>query len=309
MAYLFVHFREKKEPDGEQVHFALSKDGFNWTSVNGGKPVLNSLKGECGVRDFTVARLEDGSFVIMATDLSLANCFKTKYHKSWGEITVHGSHELVLWRSEDLVHWSEQEMITLGGNELGCRWAPDVVFDRERGDYVLHWSSSRESNDFGNKAIYYSRTKDFKKFTAPELLYEKENSGVIDSCIVYESGYYYMFIKSEGRPKRNILFRSKSPIGPFERMTSFDKEMLKIKPGVYEAPTAFKLPDGKWCMMIDFYGKKGEAQGYVPYVSDDISTGIFIASDESFSFPYGFKHGTVLEITDEEYDRINNFKF
>ena len=27
--YLFVHFREKTTPDGEQVYFALSRDGFH----------------------------------------------------------------------------------------------------------------------------------------------------------------------------------------------------------------------------------------------------------------------------------------
>ena len=39
-AYLFVHFREKTTPDGEQVYFGVSKDGFNWEEVNGGAPVL-----------------------------------------------------------------------------------------------------------------------------------------------------------------------------------------------------------------------------------------------------------------------------
>ena len=40
MPYLFTHFKEKLTPDGEQVYFALSKDGFNWTEVNGGEPIL-----------------------------------------------------------------------------------------------------------------------------------------------------------------------------------------------------------------------------------------------------------------------------
>ena len=29
-----------------------------------------------------------------------------------------------------------------------------------------------------------------------------------------------------------------------------------------------------------------------------------IRSDASFSFPYGFKHGTILTISEEEYERI-----
>lgn len=34
-AYLFVHFKEKPTPDGEQIYFGLSRDGFHWQSVNG----------------------------------------------------------------------------------------------------------------------------------------------------------------------------------------------------------------------------------------------------------------------------------
>lgn len=34
MSYLFVHFREKYTEDGEQVYFALSKDGYCWERVN-----------------------------------------------------------------------------------------------------------------------------------------------------------------------------------------------------------------------------------------------------------------------------------
>lgn len=36
-AYLFVHFREKRTPDGEQVYFGISRDGFHWDTVNDGK--------------------------------------------------------------------------------------------------------------------------------------------------------------------------------------------------------------------------------------------------------------------------------
>lgn len=307
--YLFVHFKEKSTPDGEQVYFALSRDGFNWEAVNGGAPVLWSVKGDCGVRDFTVKRVKGGKFVILATDLSLAYGMDGKYHEDWGEISTHGSHQLVLWESYDLVHWAKQRMITLGGDELGCRWAPDIVYDKAKGDYILHWSSPDRANGFGDKAIYYSRTADFETFSEPQLLYRKEDSGVIDSCIVEEKGVYYMFIKSENKPKHIILLKSDSPTGKYERVTAFDKEMNALKPMVYEAPTAFKLSDGRWCLMLDYYGVRGKGQGYVPFVCDDISTGVFTRSDSEFSFPYGFKHGTVLEITEAEYERIKKYNF
>ena len=129
-AYLFVHFKEKKTPDGEQVYFALSTDGFNWEQVNGGQPVLWSEKGDKGVRDHTIVRTKYGKFYILATDLSLANCLNTKYKGSWENIGREGSKCLSLWESDDLLNWSEQRMIELGDEDFGCLWAPDVIYDR-----------------------------------------------------------------------------------------------------------------------------------------------------------------------------------
>lgn len=307
-AYLFVHFKEKTTPDGEQVYFALSTDGFHWEKVNGGEPVLESRLGEKGVRDHTIVRTKEGKFYILATDLSLANGFNTKYNGSWEKITREGSKSLSMWESGDLVHWSDQSMIKLGGDEFGCVWAPDVIYDSAEDDYVIHWSSSHASNDYGNKAIYYSRTKDFKTFTKAELLYRKEDSGIIDSAIYEENGRYYRFLKSEANPATLILETGDTLTGGgYTRIQAFDEEMAKLQQGVYEAPTAFRLKNGKWCLMLDFYGVRGEGQGYVPFVADTLESGRFIRSDESFSFPYGFKHGTILSITQEEYDRIRSF--
>lgn len=305
-AYLFVHFKEKKTPDGEQVYFALSTDGFNWEQVNGGQPILWSEKGDKGVRDHTIVRTKNGKFYIIATDLSLANCLHTKYRGSWENIVREGSKCLTLWESDDLVNWSEQLMIELGDEDFGCLWAPDVIYDQIEQDYVIHWSSTHRSNHFGHKAIYYSRTKDFESFTKPQLLYRKEDSGVIDSAIYEENGMYYRFLKSEANPTGIILQKGETLTGEYATIEEFNGEMAKLGHTAYEAPTAYKLSNGKWCLMLDFFGVEGEGQGYVPFIADEMDSGRFIRSDESFSFPYRFKHGTVLSITMEEYNRIKN---
>jgi sucrose-6-phosphate hydrolase SacC (GH32 family) len=307
-AYLFVHFKEKKTPDGEQVYFALSKDGFNWEQVNDGLPVLWSNLGDQGVRDHTIVRTRSGKFYILATDLGLANGFDTKYRGSWGNIGREGSKCLAMWESDDLVNWSEQRMIPLGDEDFGCLWAPDVIYDHRNEDYVIHWSSAHASNNYGHKAIYYTRTKDFESFTEPKLLCRKDGSGIIDSAIYEENGLFYRFLKSEADPASIILQKGKTLTGEYTRIEAFDAEMAKLESTAYEAPTAFKLADGRWCLLLDFYGVQGEGQGYVPFIADDIDGGVFIRSDASFNFPYRFKHGTVLSITSEEYDRIRRIK-
>lgn len=44
MAYLFVHFREMWTEKGEQVYFALSKNGYDWEIINDGNPVITAKK-------------------------------------------------------------------------------------------------------------------------------------------------------------------------------------------------------------------------------------------------------------------------
>ena len=84
--YLFVHFREKTSPDGEQVHFAISRDGFHWQALNGGHPVLWAYYGDRGVRDMTIVRDHtSGKFHIFATDLSLSYGMRNQYQHSWRE--------------------------------------------------------------------------------------------------------------------------------------------------------------------------------------------------------------------------------
>ena len=308
--YLFVHFREKSSPDGEQVYFALSRDGFTWESVNNGRPVLWAFYGDKGVRDFTIARLPDGNggekFFIVATDLSLAYGMRNQYKHSWAEIGRNGSKNFSVWESTNLVDWSEQRLAKVGTDDFGCLWAPDVIFDPGQKDYILHWSSSHAANNYGNKKIYYSRTKDFTAFTKPEILYQKDDSGIIDSAMYREGSYYYLFVKSEANPSRIILLKSAGITGPWQRVEQFDKSMSVLQEGLYEAPTAVRLDNGKWALFLDYYGAKGQGQGYIPFIADSLQSGDFKRSDAQFSFPYGFKHGTILSITEEEYQRIKS---
>lgn len=309
-AYLFVHFKEKTSPDGEQVYFGISKDGFHWEEVNEGKPVLWTYYGDKGVRDFTIIRnKKNGKFYIFATDLSLSYGMRNQYHNSWAEIGKYGSKYFSVWESEDLINWSEQRLVKIGNEDFGCLWAPDIIYDREKDDYVIHWSSSHVCNNYGSKGIYYSRTKDFDHFSKPELLYRKEDSGVIDSAIYEEDGMYYMFVKSEHNPAKNILLKSEHVTGPYERIEEFDRSMEPVQAGVYEAATAMKLENGKWCLFLDYYGVRGAGQGYVPFIAESLASGKFVRSDESFSFPYGYKHGTILTITMDEYERIKNYSW
>ena len=95
MAYLFTHFIGE-QPQGEQIYFSLSKDGLHWKDLHDGKPVICSEVGECGLRDPFLIRKADGSgFVIIATDLCIAN------GRGWDAAVKTGSKNLAVMESKD----------------------------------------------------------------------------------------------------------------------------------------------------------------------------------------------------------------
>ncbi len=304
MPYLFTHFKEKITPDGEQVYFSVSRDGLNWEKVNSGKPILESIMGEKGCRDIEIVRLKDNSFVILTTDLSIAYRMDENHQVNWKKVNSTGSKCLCMWKTKDLINFSEQRLIYLGRDDFGCMWAPEVFFDEENGEYLIHWGSTVKEDNYTHMSIYCSTTKDFESFSEPKLFFTKDNE-ILDTHLRKIGDTYHLFYKNAERPSMNMHATSKNLYGPYENDEAFEKYMEMFgNAGCYEAPTTLTLPDGRWCLMLDFFGCEREKMGYVPFISKKPGDSNFKMSKESFSFPYGFKHGGVIEITNEEYDRL-----
>ena len=304
MPYLFTHFKEKLTPDGEQVYFSVSLDGFNWEMLNSGEPILTAEKGSKGCRDIEIARLFDGSFVILTTDECIAYRMDENYQVNWKIVNRTGSKCLRMWRTKDLINFSEEALLPIGTENFGCLWAPEIFCDEENMQYLIHWGSTVSEDDYSHMSIYCCTTKDFKTFSEPRLFFTKDNE-ILDTHIRKINGVYHMFYKNAERPSMNMHATAKDLFGPYEHDKAFEDYMASLeKPGSYEAPTTFVLPDGRWCLMIDFFGCEKAKMGYVPFISEKPGAASFEMSKESFSFPYGFKHGGVVEITDEEYNRL-----
>ncbi len=307
MPYLFTHFKEKLTPDGEQVYFAVSKDGFNWEQLNGGNPILTAEKGFRGCRDIEIARLLDGSFVILTTDELIVDRMDENYHVNWKIVNRTGSKCLRMWRTEDLINFSEETLLPIGTENFGCMWAPEIFVDAEKGEYLIHWGSTVKEDDYSHMSIFCSRTKDFVSFTEPEMYFTKDNE-ILDTHIRKIGDTYHMFYKNADHPPMNMHATSESLDGPWKHDEAFEEYMASLgNAGSYEAPTTIILPDGRWCLMLDFFGCEKAKMGYVPFVSAEPGDSNFTMAKESFSFPYGFKHGGTVEISDEEYERLKDY--
>ena len=294
--YLFVTFKGEQSPMTEQIHFGISQDGRNWSALNGGEPTLVSRIGERGVRDPYLLRGHDGhTFYIIATDLSI------HLNHDWNRATHRGSKSIVIWESADLVRWSAPRLVKVAPDDAGCTWAPEAVYDEDARDYLVFWASTTRSDNFEKQRIWGSHTKDFRSFSKPFIYVEKPTT-VIDATIVRDNGRYYRFIKDE-KLKAITMESSEKLAGPWADVPGFSLERLTG----YEGPECYPVErgaDGKpssWCLILDHYSK---GDGYQPFTTNSLADGNFSAG-QGFSFPFHFRHGSILPLTKDEFDRVS----
>lgn len=292
--YLFAHFIGE-EKDGEQIYFSLSRDGLHWKDLNSGRSVLYSRTGTCGARDpFLVRNTLNGAFYLIATDLRI------EAGKGWKAAREEGSRSLIIWESKDLVHWGRERSFQVGIPGAGCVWAPEAVYDQDKKAFLVFFASltKREGEAEGKHKIYAAYTEDFISFSETFLYMERENH-VIDATILESGGRYYRVSKDETE-KTLILEVSDSLLGEFVQIKS---PVLSALKGV-EGPEGYLLPDGRtWCLMADQFAT---GKGYLPMVTEDLATGDFrILTPEEYDLGANRKrHGGILKITDEEYERL-----
>jgi hypothetical protein len=294
---LFVTFKGEQTPLSEQIYFALSADGRNWTALNDGKPVLVSELGEKGVRDPFLVRAHDGErFYLIATDLSINR------NRDWKRAVRAGSRSIVIWESKNLIQWSKPRLVAVAPKDAGCTWAPEAVYDDENGEYLVFWASTSQADDFSKHRIWAARTRDFRKFSEP-FVYIDKPTAVIDTTIVRDRDRYYRFTKDE-QYKAITMETSERLTGPWIDVPQFSLAKLQG----YEGPEAYVIEPGTagtppvWGLILDHYSA---GRGYQPYVSRNIASGKF-EPGEGFSFPFPFRHGAVLPVSAEELTRLQD---
>jgi hypothetical protein len=303
--YLLVHFVEDHEGHSEKIYFSLSDgdDPLRWTRVNGGEAILESTLGTTGVRDPYLVRGEDEAFII-ATDLRVW----TGAEHDWDGWTRRGSRSLVIWRSTDLVTWSEPWLAEVAPPTAGMAWAPEAMYDPATGEYLIYWSSTLyDDADTAHAGASYSRilaarTTDFRTFgEAFPIADFGPGRGVIDLTMVAHEGRVHRFLKADDE---RCLFHE---VGSGPAASDFEMVTERIAQDLYEhveAPLIFFDPKaGCWYLWVDQYSDW--PQGYIALRAENLESGDWQpVPREEFALPANTKHGVVVPLRDGEWDRL-----
>lgn len=291
--YLFCYF-VGNHPHEERVHFAISKDGYNFTAVNENKPIIIQTKGKKCCRDPFIFRDNDGVFHIIATDM--------KSEEGWAN-----NNSMVMWDSVDLVHWTNEIIIDFSNFEetknANRVWAPQVIFDKFKNEYMVYWTHNNADDDL-DTITWYAYTKDFHTFTTPPQVLFKPKSGMcaIDADIIEHNGKYYLY-QADGEKEAICYCVADRPDGPYYEP---DSNKVSVADTALEGNCIYRiLGTDKFVMIADQFQKGGY------FMQETIDLMNFSKVDESrFSLNHlNPRHGSVLYITEQEYELLEISKF
>ena len=306
-AYLFAYFRDDaKSTNGENIFYAVSKDGYNYESLNGGVPVASASQGTGHSRDPYIMKAQDGAeykYYMVATDANTTNNYNNTGLHTWG--------------SNDLIHWDELANPQFATNKGGgsktitnlC-WAPEAIWDPVAGKYMVYFSSN-EADSAANESskIWYSYTSDFKNFDEKQLLFDP-GYGVIDADITpYKNGYVMMYKKEAksdpGAKKVWYTFKTgKSPSN--SDGVEYDAANAKVFESVTntqaEGPQVFPISGtSSYGVLVDYFSDGGFGFSY----TSDFESYSKISADNCSINHLNPSHGCIIPISDMEYYKLS----
>ncbi len=288
--YLFVYFTGNPMPM-EQICFAVSEDGYNFETLNCGKPILDSkvISSTGGVRDPHILRSADGkNFYMVATDMVSAN--------GWDS-----NRAMVLLKSKDLVHW-KHNVVNIqkrypDQGRLKRVWAPQTIYDPKAGKYMVYWSMKYGAN--GHDVIYYAYANDdFTDLaTDPKPLFlPADGQSCIDGDIIYKDGVFHLFYKTE---EHGNGIKSATTTDLTSGKWDEQPDYKQVTDEHVEGAGVFKLNDSdKYIMMYDVY----KAGRYEFAETTDLIK--FHPASKPVTMNFKPRHGTVMPITAKELKRL-----
>ena len=271
------------EPATDGLRFIYSRDGWTWQPIDG-----IWLKPEVGrqkvMRDPSIIRTPDGMFHLVWTS-------------SW-----RGDKGFGYASSRDLVHWSKQRFIEVMTDTTTVNvWAPELFWDDVKQQAVIVWAScipgkypDGQEDHKNNHRLYYTTTKDFKRFAPAKLMIEPGFSSIDATLVKRGNKDYVMVLKDNTRPERNIkVAYAKSPYGPWSKASeSFTGKMMEGPTTVKVTRNTGKSKEDGWLIYYDRY----ELKDFGAHFTKDFLT--FEDVSNKVSVPNLHKHGTIFQ-TDE----------
>ena len=312
-AYLLTYFKD----DTHSLYFAVSDDGYTFTDVNGGKPIIagDTIAQQRGIRDPHIVRGPDGAFYLAMTDLHIYGKEKGFRSTKWERDDSYGwgnNRGFVLMKSFDLIHWTRSNVIVqdlFPDLDVACAWAPQTIYDSETGKMMLYFTMRIGGG--GKTKLYYAYTDDdyTTLLSRPKELFQYPDTTkqILDADITrLLNGRFVMFYVAQENPGGIKMAVSDK----INRDYVYQPEQIDFEPRACEAPNVFKrIGENKWVLMYDIFSVNPHNFGFAE--TADFKTFTHLGHfDKGVMKRSNFevqKHGAVIQLTKDEADRLKSY--
>ena len=298
--YLFAYFPAN---DNENIYYALSNDGYNFTPMNNGKRVVaaDTVSIKKGLRDPHVLRAPDGWFYMVNTDMKSA--------EGWAS-----NRGMVLMKSRDLINWKHSTVHFpdkyKGKNFANVTrvWAPETIWDANyvnkdgsKGRPLVYYSLLTNDGTIPYDKVFFNyANEDFTDLEGDPTHFFDRGKSTIDMDIVYNpvDKLYHAFYKNEGdggicKVQAQTLTSENGTKAPtwYKRSGALQQTTEAV-----EGAGVFKLINqNSWVLMYDCY-----MNGHYQFTSSTDLENFKFVQDTKTSGAFTPRHGTILPITAQE---------
>ncbi|WP_405324997.1 glycoside hydrolase family 43 protein [Fibrobacter sp.] len=298
--YLFAYFPAN---DNENIYYALSNDGYNFTPMNNGKRVVaaDTVSLKKGLRDPHVLRAPDGWFYMVNTDMKSA--------EGWAS-----NRGMVLMKSRDLINWKHSTVHFpdkyKGKNFANVTrvWAPETIWDENyvnkdgsKGRPLVYYSLLTNDGSIPYDKVFFNyANEDFTDLEGDPIHFFDRGKSTIDMDIVYNpvDKLYHAFYKNEGdggicKVQAQTLTTENGTKAPtwYKRSGALQQTTEAV-----EGAGVFKLINqNSWVLMYDCY-----MNGHYQFTSSTDLENFKFVQDTKTSGAFTPRHGTILPITAQE---------
>jgi len=295
-AYLFAHMLHQ---DYGRLYYAVSLDGLHWKELNHGQRVFPDYKGHPDI-----CKGHDDKYYLVGNRNDEAP-------------------DINFWISEDLIEWKHYSDYTpdlknIPGYSAALPriGAPKLFYDESSKQYLLTWHTPHEigtSQDpekyWASQRTLYVLSKDLKSFPeAPHRLFDWDMA-TIDVVIRKINDTYYAIIKDERYPslewvtgKTIRISSSNDLLGPYSYPSA------PVSPNFREAPMLIPSPDNKvWYLYYEQYPGVSYGLSVARHLEGpwfQVSGYTFFETWDKYSLPPSVRHGCMIKISKEEYDKL-----
>lgn len=294
-AYLFAYFTSNSST-GERLYYGVSKDGYNFKTLNGGNSVLTNSMGTLCLRDPFVMKGQDGYYYIIATDMKSALGWSSNF-------------ATVVYKTPDLINIVDKEWINYRNFPLSANctraWAPQAIWCPEKEAYMVYITMEMPDDEYNTVMFRHYATDlcDAATYTDLELMLDEPDNvnSAIDGDIIYDKFHdeYIMYFNGKQIATSKTLSGEWSHTGKELPMVTQGGVSMSV-----EGSNIWQIiGEDKWIIAADGTPFNGGCYALVETCDFENYTQLW-AHKGDFSFDFTPRHGYVIPISKREYDNL-----